>query len=219
MDTQTQFLKPEEIAQKFDITEHEVWRKLESGEWQAQTLCEQTGIEGGHLPFDRACINAEVVRLLIGKPGQEVEFTTRYGHRRKASAGKENIEVLVGPEFTPELFSLNHSEAVQKNAPSEHKSLLTTPVIAAIDWPIPKGGPKDFNALLSDTPKWLEEARVFRGTPGKSPSLWNPVMLAICLASRSKGKRWHSNKAALDKLFKNHLPEFDDEWKARSEMI
>lgn len=97
-------LKPEEIAIEFDISEHDVWRKLESGEWQALTLCDWFDSDDSHSRFERACISAEVVRLLIAKPGQEIVYTTEYGQHRIVAAGKEHITVFVSPEFTPELY-------------------------------------------------------------------------------------------------------------------
>ena len=104
MSSQIRFLKPEEISYHFGISEHDVWRKLESGEWKAQTLCQIFAPTGASIGFDRACINAEVVRVLIGMPDTAVDYCTQFGQRRIVAAGKENVEVFVSPEFTPELF-------------------------------------------------------------------------------------------------------------------
>ena len=127
MSSQIRFLKPEEIARSFDISEHDVWRKLESGEWSAQTLCETFTSTGESIGFDRACINAEAVRVLIGKPGTEVDYRTKFGQHRIVAAGKENIEVFVSPEFTPELFPQNVVSATNDENASRDEDTFQNP--------------------------------------------------------------------------------------------
>lgn len=84
--------------------------------------------------------------------------------------------------------------------------------ILAHPWPVPAS--IRLPTLLSDVPKWLHPARVARGAPGKTSSLWNPAMLAACLAS-AKGVSIH----ALGKHITEHYPEWLDEWQEIEEKL
>jgi hypothetical protein len=88
---------------------------------------------------------------------------------------------------------------------------LAARAILAHDWPVPVG--VDLKSRLADgRAKWLTPARELRGSPGKAPSLWNPAMLAICMASKSKGKTWQVDRHRLDIFIRKHFKEWVDEW-------
>lgn len=95
--------------------------------------------------------------------------------------------------------------------------------ILAVDWPIPIGHPSLKNILdKSPIPKWIDAACIKVGRAGKGPSgshLWNPAMVAVCLASTTQGKQWFSNKQALSQLIANHFPDYREEWEEKREML
>ncbi|MDD5365334.1 MAG: hypothetical protein PHR30_08340 [Gallionellaceae bacterium] len=94
---------------------------------------------------------------------------------------------------------------------------LTAKAVLAHDWPLPPG--VKLKGLLSDgRAEWLSEARTFRGSGGKCPSLWNPAMLAICMESREKGKTWTANHHHLDKHIREHFADWVDEWERLCEI-
>ena len=90
-------------------------------------------------------------------------------------------------------------------SPDLPPSPCTKREILAADWPLPNN--VNLEKLLSDVPKWLEQARVKRGAPGRGSSLWNPAQLAICLNTRRSVK-----VAALDIVIRGSFPAFHSEW-------
>jgi len=79
-------------------------------------------------------------------------------------------------------------------------------------WPIPLT--INLSNLLSDVPKWLEQARLSRGAPGKESSRWNPAMLAVCLATEKA-----ISKLALTRYISMYFAEWADEWERLSDSI
>lgn len=73
----------------------------------------------------------------------------------------------------------------------------------------------DLKSALEDGKKWVEAARVSKGTPGgKHPSLWCPVLLSVCLYEKHR-----VSKSQLNKVFREHafLGPWRDEWRETSE--
>lgn len=89
---------------------------------------------------------------------------------------------------------------------------LSKQEILANDWPIPST--INLKDILSDVPKWLEPARVSRGAAGKYSALWNPAMLAFCLASTKA-----ISKTALTRHISRFFAEWADEWERLSDSI
>lgn len=89
---------------------------------------------------------------------------------------------------------------------------LTKKEMLANDWPIPAS--INLARLLSDVPVWLEPARLGKGAPGKASALWNPAMLALCLATNKA-----ISKTALNRYITKYTPDWADEWERFSESL
>jgi hypothetical protein len=80
--------------------------------------------------------------------------------------------------------------------------------ILSADWPLfGRFNQKSLGTALSDVPKWLLDARVSQGAPGKSSALWNPALIAVCLVGRG-----HSRKSALTPFLRNNFGGWLAEW-------
>jgi hypothetical protein len=80
--------------------------------------------------------------------------------------------------------------------------------ILAISWPLRSPfNQKSLDRALSDTPKWLLPARMAKGAPGKSSSLWNPSLIAVSLVAKK-----HANAKALTSTITKYFPEWLPEW-------
>lgn len=101
-----QYKTPAEIADKAGITEEEVWRRLGTGQWPAVALGEVFGADGEFSCFDYTLVSAEVVRRMIAQTHEQIEYETSY-KTVVIPARKDLIQVLTGPDFTPELFGAN----------------------------------------------------------------------------------------------------------------
>jgi hypothetical protein len=85
--------------------------------------------------------------------------------------------------------------------------------ILMVDWPLSGTfNQESLDAALSDVPKWLEQARVAKGAPGKGSALWNPAMIADCLAQKG-----YANRKALTTLIRNSFSEWLNEWEQMQE--
>ena len=80
--------------------------------------------------------------------------------------------------------------------------------ILAIPWPLRQlFNQKSLDRALSDTPKWLQPARMAKGAPGKGSSLWNPSLIAVFLVAKK-----HANDKALTSMITKYFPEWLPEW-------
>lgn len=111
------------------------------------------------------------------------------------------------PSANADEVALTNHDAAPNALPK--KDILSAP------WPLPNG--RQLAPLLSDVPKWLEPARVSRGSPGKGSSTWNPALLADCLATTSKGKTWVVNHLALTNFLNRYFQKWAAEWEELSE--
>lgn len=98
-----QYKTPAEIAEKAGISEEEVWRRLGTGQWPAVALGEVFGTEGEFYYLDYTPVSADVVRWMIAQTHEQIEYKTSY-KTVLIQARKDLIQVLTGPDFTPELF-------------------------------------------------------------------------------------------------------------------
>lgn len=89
--------------------------------------------------------------------------------------------------------------------------------ILAAPWPLPSG--KSLEPFLTDVPKWLKDAIVTRGAPGRGAHTWDPATIAFCLASTAKGRKWTVSRDRLDMLIRRHFPAWVDQWERHSEML
>jgi hypothetical protein len=93
--------------------------------------------------------------------------------------------------------------------------------ILSAPWPTATGAPPLEN-ILKNIPKWAEEACTKVGRRGKGAGgshLWNPAVLAACLATTSPQKRWKVSKTALDRLIRSNFEDYLSEWESLSEHL
>jgi hypothetical protein len=123
---------------------------------------------------------------------------------------KIKLNVESASSGTPESAELPApaAEALSEDGPRG----LTKKEMLANDWPIPVR--INLKRLLSDVPVWLEPARLNRGAPGKASALWNPAMLALCLATNKA-----ISKTALTRYIDTYMSDWGDEWKRLSESL
>lgn len=98
---------------------------------------------------------------------------------------------------------------------------ITKAEILEAEWPLPNDAPRLEN-ILDKIPKWVDEACIKVGRVGKGQSgshLWNPAVLAVCLATRTSHKQWICNQAALTKLISGRFSDYLDEWKSKLEFL
>lgn len=73
----------------------------------------------------------------------------------------------------------------------------------------------NFSKTLAEVPKWLEDARVSKGTQGgRHKTMWCPVLLAVALHERQHATRRQLNNAFFDHKF---LMPWWEEWREQSE--
>ncbi len=82
--------------------------------------------------------------------------------------------------------------------------------IKAAPWPLPfRYAKKSFHRDLSDPPKWMQGARMSRGSSGRGrqSSTWNPALLAECLATKKS-----ANRGLLAQFIKLSFPAYLAQW-------
>jgi hypothetical protein len=73
----------------------------------------------------------------------------------------------------------------------------------------------DLKSAFEDGPKWIQAARLHKGSRGgKHPSVWCPVMLAVCLHKKHQVHIRHLNKVFHDCPYLNR---WRDEWTEKAE--
>ncbi|MFN4325264.1 MAG: hypothetical protein ACK4FP_05190 [Azonexus sp.] len=102
--------------------------------------------------------------------------------------------------------------------PKAAKSGVSKAEVLTVSWPIPDGAPS-ISKILDKQPKWASAACAKVGSAGKGSHLWNPAVLAICLATRTPQKKWACRVDALDKLIRSRFPDFLDEWESKMELL
>jgi hypothetical protein len=90
--------------------------------------------------------------------------------------------------------------------------------ILSVQWPMPKGAPTLAN-LLDEIPMWIGDACTKVGRRGKGINgshLWNPAILAVCLATKTPQKKWAAGKGALTSLIKTFFNDYAEQWDSAS---
>ncbi len=91
---------------------------------------------------------------------------------------------------------------------------VTKAEILCIKWPLPDSAPPLEN-ILDDLPKWVDAACNKTGRPGKGAGgshLWNPALLAVCLATKTPQKKWAVGKGALTNFLRVNFSEYFEQW-------
>jgi hypothetical protein len=120
------------------------------------------------------------------------------------------VRDVVRWDAPPELLALAGTKAVESSQPipgSNEPAPLTSGDMAALLDGIEGRDEAGWQRMLADPPKWLDGARVARGSPGRAPAAWNPVALALALQSR------RAPDAKLNAIFAHGLAaRWADEW-------
>ncbi|HRD87384.1 MAG TPA: helix-turn-helix domain-containing protein [Accumulibacter sp.] len=93
--------------------------------------------------------------------------------------------------------------------------------ILSVDWPIPPGAPP-LQKIIDNLPKWVEEACTKVGRVGKGPDgshLWNPAILAACLATKTSQKQWTAGKGALTSCLRRSFPDYLEQWEEAAKSL
>lgn len=117
------------------------------------------------------------------------------------------------PVSTSALPNVESERVHLKPSKSPERGVTKAEILAA-EWPLPSDAPKLEN-ILREIPKWVEAACTRIGQRGKGASgshLWNPALLAVCLATRTIHKRWIANRQALDHVIRESYSDYLDQW-------
>ncbi|MER2518974.1 MAG: hypothetical protein ABTR92_21715 [Candidatus Accumulibacter phosphatis] len=98
---------------------------------------------------------------------------------------------------------------------------ITKREILGVEWPLPTGSPTLQN-ILNELPKWVTDAYTKVGRPGKGVNgshLWNPAILAVCLATTTPQKKWKAGKGALTALLRRSFPEYLQQWEEAADKL
>lgn len=104
--------------------------------------------------------------------------------------------------------------------PSPKRGVIKVEILS-LKWPMPDVAPT-LESILDKIPKWVEPACTKIGRPGKGAGgshLWNPAMLAVCLANMTPQKKWHCNKLALTNFLRNNYSDYFSEWEDCAERL
>ncbi|WP_291996583.1 hypothetical protein [Candidatus Accumulibacter sp. ACC012] len=143
--------------------------------------------------------------------------------------------VLWGSFSVPDAFRQAVTESAQVPAEPQGQSATTLSGAAAkvapgglakieilsVPWPLPPNAPTLKN-ILDELPKWVESACLKVGRPGKGPDgshLWNPAVLAICLATKTPQKKWAVGKGALTNFLRLNFSDYFAEWTEKSQYL
>lgn len=108
------------------------------------------------------------------------------------------------------------SEAPESDKSSATLAGVSKREILSVDWPMPNVAPL-LNSILNNIPKWVEPACNKVGRPGKGADgshLWNPAILAVCLATRTPQKQWVAGKGALTNFLRTNFSDYFEQWEA-----
>lgn len=139
------------------------------------------------------------------------------------SAAVESRALLVqkdGEQNTSPETSENN-EPIADRTQSKVERGITKAEILAVEWPMPAGAPS-LASILDKIPRWVNKACIKVGRAGKGQSgshLWNPAVLAVCLAARTPHKKWVCNQLALTNFLRGGFSDYFDEWEEKREML
>ncbi|EXI63725.1 MAG: hypothetical protein AW08_03912 [Candidatus Accumulibacter adjunctus] len=106
-------------------------------------------------------------------------------------------------------------------AQRETRPGLTKQEILSVEWPLPPRAPP-LKKILDEIPKWVDGACNRVGRPGKGVGgshLWNPALLAHCLATPTPHKKWVVRKPELTKFLNDYFPDFLPQWEDSAEYL
>lgn len=113
-------------------------------------------------------------------------------------------------------------EAPEKYEPPAVPSITSVGVnkveILCVEWPTAPHAPTMAN-VLRELPKWVNAACTKVGRRGKGvrgSHLWNPAILAYCLATRTPHKQWAVGKGALTSFLRANFPDYFEQWESVS---
>ena len=150
----------------------------------------------------KARATSGIVRQLSDAP---TESTLVEIDEAKTALESDNSYVCMFADCSQEAKA-SEQAGVPKKTPGRRGVSKQEILIAS--WPIPSNGPK-MEKILKKIPKWVEEACQKTGRPGGASHLWNPVVLATCLASR---KQWKIPVSKLDAVITKHFSDYEPEW-------
>ncbi|MER2626402.1 MAG: hypothetical protein ABTS22_21015 [Accumulibacter sp.] len=93
--------------------------------------------------------------------------------------------------------------------------------VLSVDWPLPAGAPTLQN-IIDSLPKWVDEACTKVGRVGKGVNgshLWNPAILAFCLATKTPQKQWAAGKGALTSCLRRSFPDYLAQWEEAAKSL
>lgn len=102
----------------------------------------------------------------------------------------------------------------ERAAPPEHRWGVTKGEILEVTWPMPSNAPPLEN-ILDEIPKWVDDACRKIGVRGKGAAgshLWNPAILAVCLSTPSRRRKWRVGEGTLTNFLRLHFSEYLKEW-------
>lgn len=117
--------------------------------------------------------------------------------------------------------ALESDEQPARLMPIKCERGITKAEILEVQWPMPNGAPS-LESILDKIPKYVDAACIKVGRPGKGRSgshLWNPAMLAVCLATRTPHKNWTCRQKALTDLIRSEFSDYLEEWSKKQEML
>lgn len=141
-------------------------------------------------------------------------------HVRDESHGQSDAARSGVPKVTPVDDGGQGKAATQEQ---EQKAPIGIPKgqILSVDWPLPPGAPTLQN-IIDNLPKWVEEACTKVGRVGKGPGgshLWNPAILAVCLATKTPQKQWAAGKGALTSFLRRSFPDYLKQWEEAAKSL
>jgi hypothetical protein len=126
----------------------------------------------------------------------------------------------VPPVLRAAIEGNGHSGVSEKTIPTQPVPAainlvgVTKAEILCVEWPMPASAPPLKN-VLCDIPKWVDAACTKVGRPGKGAGgshLWNPAMLACCLATKTPQKQWGVGKGVLTRFLRTNFAEYLEQW-------
>jgi hypothetical protein len=198
--------------------------KLNAGRYTLMDAASHIAEDQLRLPMDIVAILKEAAlqrKFKVFHPGKNNVYdynqTTKTPNAYYEEVRWDDLNTWLQTAF-PQCVSFPQPSAEKKQdgiSPGLPKSEIT-----ALDWPLPDMAPPLIN-ILNEIPDWVAKACTRVGRPGAGRDgshLWNPAMLAICLASEAPRKKWTANSQQLGNFLKKNYPDFAGEWAMKMEI-
>jgi hypothetical protein len=137
-----------------------------------------------------------------------------------ASEPKTDTAPVVSGE-SAEQIGTAHSGATEHAASKSAPIGISKREILSVDWPLPAGAPT-LQKIIDSLPKWVDEACTKVGRVGKGVNgshLWNPAILAFCLATKTPQKQWAVGKGALTHVLRLSFPDYLEQWEEAAKSL